>query len=165
MIGMNLTLDIKQATMEGLNSSQQSILTRGTDPWKPERVARILKEVAIGWDINDAEQSTVQDTITEFADCFALSMKEVNVIPGAVHKLNIPEGVTFRTKIPPRLYNPDQQAFMEAKIDEMLEAGIICNIHPRDVHFVAQTVLAQKAHKGNGVRDRLMQLKESHRKT
>ena len=50
-------------------------------------------------------------------------MKEVNAIPGAVHKLNILEGATFRTKIPPRSYNPDQRAFMETKIDKMLEAG------------------------------------------
>ena len=40
---------------------------------------------------------------------------------------------------------------MEAKIDEMLEAGIICSIHPRNVHFVAQTVLVQKAHEGEGL--------------
>ena len=78
-------------------------------------------------------------------------MKEVNAIPGAIHKLNIPEGITFRTKIPPRSYNPDQRVFMEAKVDEMLEAGIISRIHPRDVCFVAQMVLAQKAHEGDGL--------------
>ena len=39
----------------------------------------------------------------------------------------------------------------EAKIDEMLEAGIMCPIHPWDVRFVAQTVLAQKAHDGQGL--------------
>ena len=33
----------------------------------------------------------------------------------------------------------------------MLNAGIICQIHPRDVHFVAQTVLAQKTHDGQGL--------------
>ena len=108
IVGMNLTLDVKQAMMEGSNSSHQSVLTRGTNPWKPERVARILKEVTIGWDIDDAEWNTVQDTIAEFADCFALSMKDVNAILGAIHKLNILEGITFRTKIPPRSYNPDQ---------------------------------------------------------
>ena len=89
--------------------------------------------------------------IVEFADCIALSIKEVNTILGAIHKLNIPEGATFRTKIPPRLYNPDQRAFMEAKIDEMLEGRIICSIHPRDVRFIAQMVLAQKAHEGDGL--------------
>ena len=40
---------------------------------------------------------------------------------------------------------------MEAKVDEMLKAGIICPIHPQDVCFIAQTVLAQKMHKGQGV--------------
>ncbi|KDR76580.1 hypothetical protein GALMADRAFT_43209, partial [Galerina marginata CBS 339.88] len=124
----------------------ESILTRKTQPQKPERVARILQEVTIGPDITEEQCKTVQELLTEFADCFALSIKEVNAIPGAVHKLNIPEGTTFRTKIPPRSYNPDQRAFMEAKVDEILEAGIIRQIHPRDVRFVAQTVLAQKAH-------------------
>ena len=33
----------------------------------------------------------------------------------------------------------------------MLEAGIISSIHPRDVHFIAQTVLAQKVHEGDGL--------------
>ena len=87
----------------------------------------------------------------EFADWFALTIKEVIAIPGAVHKLNIPEGATFRTKILPQSYNPDQQAFMETKLDEMLEAGIIHSIHPRDVQFVAQMVLAQKMHEGDGL--------------
>ena len=40
---------------------------------------------------------------------------------------------------------------MESKINEMLEAGIIRVIHPRDVRFVAQTVLAQKTHDGQGL--------------
>ena len=145
IIGMNLTLDVKQGP------NIQSILMRGTDPWKPEQVARILKEITIGWDITNTEQAKVQDTIAEFADCFALSIKEVNAILGAIHKLNIPEGVTFRTKILPRSYNPDQRVFMEVKIDEMLEAGIICSIHPKDICFVAQTVLVQKAHEGDGL--------------
>ena len=101
-----------------------SVLTRETDPWKPEHVARILQEVTVGPDITKEQRQIVQEILTEFADCFALSIKEVNVIPGAVHKLNIPESATFRTKLPPRAYNPDQRAFMEAKVTEMLEARI-----------------------------------------
>ena len=108
-------------------------------------------EVTLGWDIMEAEHDTAQTTIAEFTDCFALSIKEISTIPGAVHKLNILEGVTFRTKIPLRSYNPDQRVFMEVKIDEMLEAGVICKIHPRDVRFVAQTVLVQKTHEGEGL--------------
>ena len=41
---------------------------------------------------------------------------------------------------------------MNAKVGEMLEAGIIRPIHPSGVHFVAQTVLAQKTHEGQGLR-------------
>jgi hypothetical protein len=102
-------------------------------------------------DITEEERKMVHEILTEFADCFALLIMEVNVIPGATHRLNIPEGATFRTKIPPRTYNPDQCAFIEAKVNEMLAAGIIWHIHPRDVHFIAQTVLVQKTHKGEGL--------------
>ena len=63
IVGMNLTLDVKQAMIEGSNSNHGSVLTRGTNPWKPERVARILKEVTIGWDIDDAERSTVMSIL------------------------------------------------------------------------------------------------------
>ena len=169
---INLTLDVKQlgqaiiadsptvdtspkeaqpAYVINADDAKDSIFTRDTEPFKAERVARILQEVTIGSDITDTQREEVLKLISEYADCFALALKEVNAIPDAIHKLNIPEGATFRTKIPPRSYNPDQRAFMEAKVDEMLEAGIIRPIHPRDVRFVAQTVLAQKTHDGQGL--------------
>jgi hypothetical protein len=129
----------------------ESILTRESNPHNPERVQRIKQEVTIGPDVTDAQRQTIHDTLQEYADCFALSIKEVNAIPGAIHKLNIPEGATFRTKIPPRSYNPDQRAFVDTKVNEMLEAGIIRPIHPSEVRFVAQTVLAQKTHEGQGL--------------
>ena len=167
--GVNLALDIKQLcyTSKDLpvanhalttaqpvyvtTTDEADVLTRDTHPLKPERVARILQEVTIRSDVTKSQHDEVRMLISKYADCFALAIKEVNAIPNAVHKLNIPEGATFRTKILPRSYNPDQRAFMEAKIDEMLEAGIIQPIHPRDVQFVAQTVLAQKTHDGEGV--------------
>lgn len=129
----------------------ESILTRVSNPHKPERVQRIKQEVTIGPDLTDTQRQVVQDLLEEYADCFALSINEVNAIPGTTHKLNIPEGATFRTKIPPRSYNPDQRAFVNTKVNEMLEAGIIRPIHPSEVRFVAQTVLAQKTHEGQGL--------------
>ena len=110
-----------------------------------------MKEVTIGNDLSDQQHTQVQDLIHKFADCFALSMKEVNAIPGAVHKLNIPEGMKLQIKVPPQSYNPVQHAYLELKIDEMLEVGVIHQIHPWDVRFVAQTVLAQKTHGGQGL--------------
>ena len=170
---INLTLDVKQLGQMPDNKPTTSrvpteaptvhpiyvttadeadtVLTRSTHPFKPERVARILQEVTIGPDITTSQRNEIHKLLGDYADCFALSIKEVNAIPGAVHKLNIPEGATFRTKIPPRSYNPDQRVFIESKVNEMLEAGIIRPIHPRDVRFVAQTVLAQKTHEGQGV--------------
>ena len=125
-------------------SNPESILTRESNPREPERVRRIKQEVTIGPDVTDDQRQVIRNLLEEHADCFALSMKEVNAIPGAIHKLNIPDGATFRTKIPPRAYNPDQRAFVDNKVNKMLQAGIIRPIHPSEVQFVAQTVLAQK---------------------
>ena len=129
----------------------ESLFTRKDNPQKPERVVKIIQEVTIGPDITAEQHQTIHGLLEEYSDCFALAIKEVNAIPGAVHKLNIPEGATFRTKIPPRAYNPDQRAFVNSKVDEMLEAEIIRPIHPSEVKFVAQTVLAQKTHNGQGL--------------
>ena len=131
--------------------SEDTVFTRHTDPFQPARIAKIVDLVQIGEDITAAQREEVRQLISEFADCFALSLSEVNLIPGAIHKLNIPEDATFRTKIPQRSFNPDQRAFMEAKVDEMLEAGIIRPIHPGDVKCVAPSVLAQKVHENTGL--------------
>ena len=101
LIGVNLTLDVNQVQGGGSGSRSrldgeptvptvkkqepQSVLTRETDPWKPEHVERILREVTLRWDITETEHDTAQTTIAEFADCFALFIKEVNTILGAVH--------------------------------------------------------------------------------
>jgi len=132
-------------------SEEQEIFTRHTEPFNPKRVEHILGQVAFGDDLTSGQLAKVKAVIAEHADCFALSLSEVNAIPGAVHKLNIPLGSTFRTKIPQRAYNPDQRSYMGSKVDEMLEAGIIEQITPGEVRCVAPTVLAQKAHEGGGL--------------
>ena len=62
-----------------------SLFTRNTDPHNPRRVAEILENVSIGTDLSDEQQGRVHDLIAEFADCFALSVREVLPIPGAEH--------------------------------------------------------------------------------
>jgi hypothetical protein len=138
-------------TNETSKADPESVLTRDKNPQNPECVNRIVKEVTIGPDITQEQHEIVQKLLEEYADCFALSIKEVNAIPGAVHKLNIPKDATFQTKIPPRSYNPDQQAFINGKVNEILEAGIVRPIHPSKVRFVVQTVLAKKTHEGQGL--------------
>ena len=132
-------------------SSEDTVFTRHTKPFLPACVAKILELVQIGEDITAAECEEVGRLIAEFADCFALLLSEVNLIPGAVHKLNLPENAMFHTKIPQHLFNPDQKAFMEAKVDDMLKAGVVHSMHPREVKCVAPSVLAHKTHENKGL--------------
>jgi hypothetical protein len=83
-----------------VTTTGNNIYTRHTDPFKPERIKQILSEVSIGPDTTFEERCEVENLIAEFADCFTLAMSEVNTVLGAVHKLNIPPGTKFRTRIP-----------------------------------------------------------------
>ena len=76
-----------------------SIFTRHTEPMKKARVNEILQLIELGNDLDPMERQQVQDKVTDFADIFALSVGEVEHIPGAVHKLDVPEGAKFSTKI------------------------------------------------------------------
>lgn len=80
--------------------SDTSLFTRATDPHNPRRVSEILKQVAIGLDLSEEQRSRAHSLIAEFADCFALSVREVLPIPGTEHHIHIPAGVTFPKKIP-----------------------------------------------------------------
>jgi len=132
-------------------SLEDAIFMRHTEPFLPACVAKILELIQIGEDITVAEREEVSRLIAEFADCFALSLSKVNLIPRAVHKLKVPEDSTFRMKILQHLFNPDQKAFMEAKVNDMLKAGVICPMHPGEVKCVAPSVLAHKAHENTGL--------------
>jgi len=131
--------------------AEDAIFTHHTKPFLLERVTKVVELVQIGNNITVSQREAVELLIAEFANCFALSLSEVNLIPGTVHKLNVPEDVTFHTKIPQCSFNPDQWAFMEAKVDKMLKGRIIHSIHPGDVKYVAPSVLAQKMHGNTGL--------------
>jgi hypothetical protein len=76
-----------------------SVFTRLTDPHNPTRVAAVLDAVTIGPDLTTEQRRVVEEFVVEFADCYALSMKEVMPIPGAEHTMNIPSAATFSTKV------------------------------------------------------------------
>jgi hypothetical protein len=78
-------------------------------------------------------------------------MSEVNTVPGVVHKLNIPPGTKFRTRIGQQSMNPAQKEYLHMKVNEMIGAGIIALIHPRDVQAVAPVVFSKKTHEGQGL--------------
>ena len=125
---------------------ESSIFTRRSDPFATERVDAILKAVRIGTDLTDAQRSTVVKLIRSYADCFALSVSEVLAVPGAVFKLNIPDGATFSKKVHQKSFTPPQRTYLNRKIDEMLEAGVIASCDPSDVRCVSPITLAKKAH-------------------
>jgi len=128
-----------------------SIFTRKTDPFKKERVDTVIAAIRIGNDLSPEENAIVGDLIKEYADCFALSMSEVHHVPGAVHKINIPEGKTFNTKVHQCPLTPPQRTYFNGVLDEMLEAGVIVPIAADMVKCVSPTTLVQKAHQGGGL--------------
>ena len=128
-----------------------SIFTRKTDPFKETRVDAVVTAVHIGEDLSPEETEIVRDLIKEYADCFALSLGEVHHVPGAVHRINIPEGKTFNTKVQQRPLTPPQRTYYNGVLDQMLEAGVIVPIAADKVKCVSPTTLAQKAHQGGGL--------------
>jgi hypothetical protein len=71
----------------------ETIFTRWEDPFKPECVEAILSAIKIGDDLTPAQRKTVQDTIRNYADCFALSLKEVLTAEDGIFTLNMPKDI------------------------------------------------------------------------
>ena len=125
----------------------KSIFTRINDPFKPEQVVEILRLVKIGPDLTEDERMQVTEMISKFADCFALSVREVIAIPGAEHRINIPLDAVFPTKVPHQKPLTDNQCtYLNNAINELIAADIIEMIHPEDVKCCSPITLAQKTH-------------------
>ena len=127
-----------------------TLLTRKTDPNNPARVRAILSEITIGEDLDPSQRAQVEELISEYAVCFALSMSEVTPVEGATHRLDIPRDQQFRTKINQRPQSPPQKEYFNGVIDKMLAAGIIRPIDHQDVKCCGATTLAKKTHEGEG---------------
>ncbi|GAW06831.1 retrotransposon-like family member (retr-1) partial [Lentinula edodes] len=116
--------------------------------FRPEQVREILRKVKIGSNLSVDQRLRVEKLLSTYADCFALSVGEVRPVNDAVHCLNIPEGATFPKKVRQKALTPPQREYLHAKIDELLEAGVIERCNPEDVKCVSLLTLAQKAHSG-----------------
>jgi hypothetical protein len=130
---------------------EPTLLTRKTDPKNPERDKAILSEITIGEDLTPDQRTQIEELISKYAVCFALSMSEVTPVEGAAHRLDIPRDKQFRTKVGQRPQSPPQKEYFNEVIDKMLEAGIIRPIDHQDVKCCGATTLAKKAHEGGGV--------------
>ena len=93
----------------------------------------------------------MEELISEYADCFALSMSEVTLVEGAHHQFNIPKDHQFRTCIRQRALMPQQQEYFNMVLDTMLATDIIEPIDYQDVKCCSATTLAQKAHDRGGL--------------
>ena len=81
-------------------SPNDRIFTRLTDkgPFHPSHIEAILNAIQIG-NISPDETTRVHNLLCEFADVFALSVKEVKSMSSMKYHLKIPEGATFSVKV------------------------------------------------------------------
>ena len=128
-----------------------TLFTRMTKPFASCRVNAVLESITIGDDLSPDQRTIVESLLKEYADCFTLSMGEVHIVPGAIHKINILEGKTFNTKVHQRPLTPPQREYLNGVIDKMLKAGVVVPIPVSKVKCVSPTTLVQKVHKGGGL--------------
>ncbi|KAJ7126666.1 hypothetical protein C8R46DRAFT_1237350 [Mycena filopes] len=136
---------------EAAGGVDKTLFTRKTNPRNARRMAEVKRRITVGKDLSQAEREQVDALLDEFVNVFGLSMSEVYAVPGAEHKLNIPAGSTFKSKVNQRPLSPPQRVFFNKVLDEMLEAEVIRPINPADVKCCGATTLAQKAHNGGGL--------------
>lgn len=128
------TLDIKQRPQQQTQLAEAYIV-------QPEY---ILNAVTIGHDLSETEKEQVRNFITEYADVFACSIKEVLPIPGATINLNIPASASFTTTIRQRPLSPPQKAFMHKWVQQMIDTNMIEPADIAHIKHVAPTVLTKK---------------------
>ena len=120
------------------------------EPFYPPRVNTILDTVQIVT-ISPDKSIKVRALIHEFADVFALSIKEVKPISTIKYQLNIPHGTTFSVKANQRPLNQAPKEFYFPKLTEFKNTRVLCPIQVSKVKAVHPTVLAQKAHETPGL--------------
>ena len=127
------------------------LCTQKTYPFKKEHVDAVIEVIHVGDDLSPKEAMVVRHLIEEYTDCFTLSMNEVHLVPGAVHKIDIPEGKTFNTKVHQHPLTPSQCTYFNTILDPMLEASVVVPIVVDKGKCVSPTTLEQKAHQGRGL--------------
>jgi hypothetical protein len=124
---------------------------RQTDPFHPRRVEAVLRAITIGDDLSDSQRKEVSELVGAYADCFALSVREVIPAKDAKLHLNIPADAQLPTKARQRTFTPPQRRYLHKKILEMLNAGIIERADPAKIKCISATTLGQKQHEGTGL--------------
>ena len=100
----------------------------------------------LGDDLSKAEQVAVRGLVEEYANVFTLSVHEVKHIPGAIHKLYIPEDAELNKKIGQKPLTPPQATYFSKALDVMIDAGICAPIEAKDVKCVLPITLLAKSY-------------------
>ncbi|KAF8437659.1 hypothetical protein L210DRAFT_3345342, partial [Boletus edulis BED1] len=90
----------------------------------PPRVKKIIDSVTIG-PLATEEQNQVRNLITEFADVFALSVREVKPVDFIKFRLNIPKDVEYPTKVSQRPLTQAQKEWYYPVLDDFVTAGVL----------------------------------------
>ncbi|KAF9062327.1 hypothetical protein BDP27DRAFT_1147202, partial [Rhodocollybia butyracea] len=101
----------------------------------------ILQQVKLGPNLSEGQRAKVEGLLAEYMDCFALSVSRVHPVPGAVHRLDIPEGAEFSKKVRQKSLTPPQREYLHGKIDELLDTGVIKWCKPDEVKCVSPLTL------------------------
>ena len=133
-------------------SNNDNVFTRLTDkgPYHPPRVAKILDTVTIG-PLEECEKAKVRNLISEFADVFALSVREVKQVDLPTFRLNMPKDVEYPTKVNQRPLTQAQKEWYMPVLNDLTAAGVLREIRPDEVKAAHPTVLAQKVHGSPGL--------------
>ncbi|KAG9088268.1 hypothetical protein FS749_002317 [Ceratobasidium sp. UAMH 11750] len=110
---------------------------RTTDPFKPERVAEILRKVRIGDSLSQEQKTKVENLLGEYADIFALNLSEVLPVDIKQMRLNVPEGATFPKRAGQRKLTKPQRQALYTTLDELEAARIIEQVSQDQVAAVS----------------------------
>ena len=113
-------------------------------PFGENRVKKILKAVEIGEVVAEEERHKVEELLKEYADVFALDVREVLLVDWSSHKLK----VDLDTKLPK---NTHQSILTEAQrdwyydmLDTVEEGGIIARVEVDFMQCILHTKLVPK---------------------
>ena len=129
-----------------------NIFTRLTEkgPFYPPHIQKIVDSIVVG-SLEPHELQEVHDLVAEFADIFALSVKEVKPVTHIKYQLDIPPNAALLVKVNQQSLTMAQKEFYFPHLMEFIEASVLKPIHVCKVKAAHPTVLAQKAQKAPGL--------------
>jgi hypothetical protein len=104
-------LEVPIEDLEGATSA----FTRQEDPFSWSRVDAVLKAIEISDNVTVEQREAVHNLIAKYADCFALSVREVILAKDATLRLNIPEEAQLPTKTCQCTFTPPQRRYLHKK--------------------------------------------------